>query len=76
MPKVDLSRKALRQFELNRRAIKQAAVAERSGVSEATVSRVIAGIQRHHAVEIAIAELTGLPREMLFPEPTADVAVA
>ena len=71
MATAELDRKATRQFELRRRGLKQLEIAKRAGVSEATVSRVLAGTTRHEGVEAAIAEATGLPRDVLFPSVAA-----
>lgn len=62
-----LSRKALLQAALRDRGVSQAALARHAGVSEPTVSRVVAGVQANAAVEQAIAAVLGVSREELFP---------
>jgi lambda repressor-like predicted transcriptional regulator len=66
-----LSRKALLQAALRDCGVSQAEIARETGVSEPTVSRVIAGTQGHPLVELVIADKLGVTREELFPSRAA-----
>lgn len=54
----------------------QADCARSLDVSEATVSRVIAGLQNSEKVENWIAGRTGEPRELLFADPETAASAA
>lgn len=69
-----LSRKARLQAVLRDRGISQAEIGRRTGTSEATVSRVVAGTQRHERVEQAIADALEVERDELFPAPASAAA--
>ncbi len=43
------------------------AIADQEGVSQATVSKVIRGHRTSHAVAYAIAAITNIPTEQLWP---------
>lgn len=47
--------------------ITQASIAEKCGVTAATVNLVISGRGRSEKVELAIAKKVGIPRNKIFP---------
>lgn len=69
-----LSRKVLLQAAMKDRGVSQADIARETGLSEATVSRVIAGTHRHPAVEQLVATKLELDPADLFPPREAAVA--
>lgn len=77
MPAEDVVRKRRIRSALAAVGSSQAECAQLLVVSEATVSRVVAGLQNNERVEAWIAERTGVSREELFaPQEQQASAVA